>query len=152
MKYLLRLLILSLLVPAISSCTHNDGDIGPLFGYWRLDEVTVNDVPENLYDNTGVELYAFAFQSNVMYIQTVKAHLDYDRAFGIWSLDGDRMTWHFNWTDDGNYTNYTPPAALQLDPSGLTVMDVVKLTSSSLETVYTDQSGNSIRYYLSKTK
>ncbi len=152
MKHKLHLFLITLLLLPILSCTSNNGDIGPLFGFWRLDEVTVNDVPENLYNGTGVELYAFAFQSNVMYIQTVKPHLDYDRAFGTWTLEGDRMTWHFNWTDDGNFTNYIAPPALLLDPSGVTVMDVVRLTSSHLETVYTDQSGNSIRYYLSKTK
>ncbi len=143
--------MLLLIVVTMGACMHNNGDIGPLFGYWRLDEITVNDQPENLYDNTGVDLYAFAFQSNVMYIQTVYPHLDYDRAFGTWTLDGDVMTWHFRWTDDGNYSNYTEPEELMLDPTGLTTLHVIRLTSKHLDVEYTDTDGNLIRYYLTKT-
>ncbi len=152
MKYLIRFTLLLTLLLTTGACTHNDGDIGPLFGYWRLDKMTVNDTPHNLYDNTGVELYAFAFQSNVMYIQTMLPHLDYDRAFGTWSLDGDVMTWHFRWTDMNNYANYTDPEALMLDPSGLTTLHVLRLTSSHLDVEYTDTDGKVIRYYLTKTK
>lgn len=152
MKSVLRVFILLSLVIITGSCTHNDGDIGPLFGYWRLDSLSVDGESENLYENTGVELYVFAFQSNVMYIQTMLPHLDYERAFGTWTLDGDVMTWHFRWTDGNNYTNYTEPEVLKLDPSGVTTLHVLRLTTSHLEVEYTDNEGKLIRYYLTKTK
>lgn len=135
----------------LGSCTHNDGDIGPLFGFWRLDSMTENDREVTLY-NTSVLRYTFAFQSNVMYIQTLYPHNDSHRCYSSWVREGDTITFDFDNHDSANNDQYTPPAALGFDPSGVTVMNVSVLTSSSLVVGYTDDNGVKRVYYLSKTR
>lgn len=57
----LKIYLIVILASLLSACTRNDGDIGELFGMWRVVAIEVNDVELNDYSGT---LY-FEFQSGV---------------------------------------------------------------------------------------
>ena len=44
MKRALHILIIMLSMAALSSCTHNNGDIGPYFGTWKMLSIEVDGV------------------------------------------------------------------------------------------------------------
>ncbi len=42
-------LLLASVFILMTGCTHNDGDIGPWFGTWQLENVMIDDKPEEDY-------------------------------------------------------------------------------------------------------
>lgn len=147
----IRILQLIIIMLAAASCTHNDGDIGPLFGFWRLEALAVDGNDVKLYDDETL-LYTFAFQDEVVLINTTLPHSDYDRCFGSWRRDGSTLTLDFDHTDSDDVTKYNPPAALMFDPSGVTTFDIIRLDSSHMTLAYTDAEGRRLTYYLKKTR
>ena len=72
MKRISYILILFAVLLA-TGCTHNNGDIGHLFGTWKVTEATINDRP---YDFDGNTLF-FAFQNNVVGVHATRADHPY---------------------------------------------------------------------------
>ena len=72
MKRISHILILFAVLLA-TGCTHNNGDIGHLFGTWKVTEATINDRP---YDFDGNTLF-FAFQNNVVGVHATRADHPY---------------------------------------------------------------------------
>lgn len=150
-KTLTRLFLL-LTIFLLGSCTHNDGDIGELFGFWRLEEMQVNSTEVNLYADTDVQLYSFAFQSDIVLLQTVLPHNDYLRAFGSWKRDGSRLILNFDHSDNDDNTKYDVPEALGFNPSGVTDFEVLSLSGSAMTLRYTDSESTVRTYYFKKSR
>ncbi len=146
---LINSILLLVLLLATGGCTRNNGDIGPLFGNWRLDSMKADGEEVELYDDTTL-LYVWAFQSSLVKIQTVQPHNDYRWAMGTWTLEGNTLSLDFNHTDiDGDY-NYSPPAPLHLEGHGITPLHVTTLTGSCLKAEYTAPTGVKYEYTLHK--
>ena len=64
-KLIYTLFALVALLP-LAGCTHNNGDIGPWFGQWRVENITVNGEKDAEYKGN----LFFAFQSSVLRIST----------------------------------------------------------------------------------
>ncbi len=152
MKKNITRLFLLLTILLLGSCTHNDGDIGELFGFWRLEKMQVNTTDENLYSDTDVQLYTLAFQSDIVLLQTVLPHDDYRRAFGSWSCDASRLILNFDHSDNDDNTKYDVPEALGFNPSGVTDFEILTLSGSTLTLRYTDPDANVRTYYFKKTR
>ena len=96
MKTLRYTLITLVLLLGLSSCTHNEGDIGIWFGTWQIEDVDCAelDLADTYYDPASAAIY-FQFQGKmctVIYIDNKHNQLvDY----GTWSEDGDKMTISF---------------------------------------------------------
>ena len=78
---ILQTVLIAITAVLFSSCTRNNGDIGELFGQWKVVSITANG--ENIPDYDGV-MY-FAFQSSV-YCQKIvneEAHWD-DCVYAKW--------------------------------------------------------------------
>ncbi len=75
MKNIIVLFILwmTILLPA---CTHNDGDIGPLFGQWKLVSIEKSG-QKDTYDNLFL-----SFQSSVLEFKTVTYPHSYLCSYG----------------------------------------------------------------------
>lgn len=58
-------IVLAVVVATLTSCMHNGGDIGPLFGQWRLEQVEHNDVAQEC------DTVFFSFQSDVFQIRKI---------------------------------------------------------------------------------
>lgn len=65
MKNLAYIIILIVALTVATSCTQNNGYIGPLFGQWRLEKLTSDTIEEKC------DTVFFAFQSDVFQIRAV---------------------------------------------------------------------------------
>lgn len=143
MKQFVNRIILSLLLiasAAITSCTHNNGDIGHWFGTWRVNELLINDKPDPDY---APPYMIFKFQSSVVQIiWPDEFNHDAPGCIGTWHQDGDKVTLRFD------YEFYAPTTASHLDE--ITTLDILKLTRSAIELQYRNKDGNTYYYKLKK--
>lgn len=104
---ILQTVLIAITAVLFSSCTRNNGDIGELFGQWKVVSITVNG--ENTPDYNGV-MY-FAFQSSV-YCQKIvneEAHWD-DCVFAKWHYVESGIIIDFA---DTNYAPFPPSGMKQ---------------------------------------
>ena len=77
-KYsLLLILIIGLLQ---LGCTRNNGDIGDLFGTWRLDTLTEDGKELDLYGGM-TKVYTWAFQSHIIRVQDIRNNMDHSNCY-----------------------------------------------------------------------
>ena len=76
-----------------AACTHNNGDIGPWFGAWKVEAITVDGAPKADY---GGNLF-FEFQSTVVKMCLVGDHHSTTNVMGNWDEDGGVL--HLNFPD-----------------------------------------------------
>ena len=90
MKYFIS--ILTILVASImSSCTHNDGDIGYWFGTWHVETIEKDGTAIDGYHGT----HFFLFQSSVFQLRyTDELHAEMQTT-GRWEDNGDKITISF---------------------------------------------------------
>ncbi|MCM1355138.1 MAG: lipocalin-like domain-containing protein [Staphylococcus sp.] len=146
-------LLLGLIVP-LTGCTRHNGDIGDLFGEWRLERMTADGVDVDLYgqaDEDGVELYTWAFQSTLIRINSIYPHHHSMLSMGTWSEDGDILSLKFGYSDnvEGNESFYIPPAVLQLRPDGVTRLHFDSRSGKKMVLSQTADDGVTYTYYLS---
>ena len=145
----IKYLLLTVVLTALCGCTRNNGDIGDLFGTWRVEEITADGEPTELFTPEKLA-YTWAFQSHIIYIQTIKPHDSYDRARGTWVQDGDILALDFNHTDIDGDLNYTPPAEMHLVADGITRLEIKELTNKRIHLEYTAADGIRYAYFLKK--
>ncbi|MDO4319647.1 MAG: lipocalin-like domain-containing protein [Bacteroidales bacterium] len=106
LRYLLPLLILA----ALAGC-QNDGQIGFLFGTWRVDSYECDGRP--VVQPEGQSTF-FSFQGAVVCATVVSdSHGSHTREYGTWTDDGNRLTLNFTHSDDSTPqggAGYAPPA------------------------------------------
>lgn len=150
-KFILLALTLALAL-ALGSCNKNDGDIGPLFGIWRVEKVTRDGVDVDLHAD-GAEMITLTFQNAILEINTTDAHHYLTTCLANWSREGQDLNLEFDNSDaTGNTARYTPPAILGWKYGEVCQTQIVSLTSSRMELHYTDGQGADYRYWLKKTK
>lgn len=85
---LLTIIVLSLFT---SNCTTNDGDIGPLFGKWKLVEIIDNNKVVGQY--TG-NIY-WSFQNSTLGFTRVNNHNAYDESYCNWTTNDNTLIINF---------------------------------------------------------
>lgn len=140
--------ILCILAILISGCTHNDGDIGPLFGNWDLLTLTADGEEQQIVTDT-VLCTVWSFQQSVIFIRQTMPHNDYRRAKGMWSRTDDILTLDFDFHDIDGYTYYTPPADMHLTERGQTPLAIIELDNKNMHLRHTTDSAT-YDYYLRK--
>lgn len=146
------LLFAALLLAIATSCTHNDGDIGPLFGIWRLEKMTRDGQAVDLRAD-GLQLVTFAFQNQVVEINTTEDHNYLTTCLANWRRDGQTLTFDFDNTDaTGEDVRYTPPSILGWRHGETCPTEIVKLDGKNMELAYVSPTGGDYRYWLKKTK
>ncbi len=128
MKFRITSLIISLLF--LIGCTRNDGDIGDLFGRWRLESLTVDGIQEELYDEETL-LYSWSFQSSLLFIQVIQPYYSYYNVKGTWEREDNILRINFGYTGDDGEMYYAPPENLHLE-RGVNDMKILRLTSGEL--------------------
>lgn len=100
MKKIAILLYVSAILALLPSCTHNNGDIGPWFGQWQVERLTVDGVDDPQYAN---DTY-FCFQSSVFAVRKVNPdpllHSSVT-SFGVWKEENGYLHVEFNTRDSG---------------------------------------------------
>lgn len=149
------LLLAAAVLSLATGCTHNCGDIGDLFGYWRLNSMTADGTPVELYPETAedgqpVRLYTWAFQSQIVMIHTFYDHEDSSQATGTWQRTDRTLMLDFDHRDDGGTEYYTPPAALKLVEGGVTPLEIILMNPNEMKLSYTADDGVTYEYRLGK--
>ena len=81
---------------ALGSCTRNHGDIGPWFGTWHVESITVTgDIYQYIVPVEIEGDYFFQFQSKVFRVSQVTDHEQLVESFGTWDEDADKLTIDF---------------------------------------------------------
>lgn len=133
----------------LSGCTRNNGDIGDLFGTWRIENLTQNGDELDLYSGL-TRVYTWAFQSHIIRIQDIRDNMDHGNYYGTWVREDNTLMLDFTHKDDNGVDEYTPPSPLHLVAHGITRLTIEKLTSKNMIVSYRNDDGNLYVYTLRK--
>ena len=145
MKHLIYIAI-AVIAATLTSCMHNGGDIGYLFGQWRLEQVEYNDVAQEC------DTVFFSFQSNVFQIRKIIYNsYDYSVFMGLYEHQEDFIKFNiYNYnskeilTPEYEQATLVDLASLHID----TVVPVFKVIE--LDNKYMTLEHNDYYYYLKK--
>lgn len=140
------------IICGLAGCTRNNGDIGDYFGEWRFDKITADGIDMNIYDNpNGVELFTWAFQDNIIRINTIYPHHMTFSSFGTWLQRGDILELNFSYhDDDSENAMYAPPIEMHFDESGITRLHIVSMKNRKMILSRIDTDGTEYMYYLNR--
>ncbi len=122
----------------LTSCTHNNGDIGQLFGKWKLTSIVADGAPQPVYNGN----IFWSFQSSTINMQVVSEHHDVYNVFGNWRLEDEALTLDFS------DPQMPPPAELGLPASAH--LQVLHLSHNKAEFIYYSTDNTTITYTLKK--
>ena len=130
---------------ALSSCSHNNGDIGYWFGLWHLDAIEVDGVPDDGYDGN----YYFLFQGKVFCLRYVieSTHESLD-AYAQWQESDDKQYVTINFIDN----RFSPYFGDQIPLNYLSTVSTLKvdtLTSTTIVLTSTLDDATTVTYRLS---
>ncbi len=136
-----RIILAALLSPLLllASCTHNNGDIGPVFGLWQLTQVEGGDVE---YTPSVQYTIYWCFQSTTIQMFSVDDHHNNDQRFGNFSMTDDRL--NIDFPDTGGYG--APLLGLPRQCS----LDVLQLDGSRMTLRYAPADSGETIYYFRK--
>lgn len=127
-------------------CTHNNGDIGPLFGSWVLDEMTVDGVPEAF----GEEYTVMQFQGEIVMTKLIDdRHSLLGYSVGTWIRHDDVLD--LNYTHHDDESEYRTPEWLLLTHGVINTMVILSLDSRHMHLQHTTPDGRIVQYKFRKT-
>ncbi len=116
-----------------SSCTHNNGDIGDLFGSWKLNYILVDGNPSENYKGN----IFFAFQNDITSMKMVSPNHIRSDQFGTWKRTGDKLILTY---DDSAYTPF-PETYMKKGANDCTILHLssskMTLQMATQEAIYT---------------
>ena len=145
MKRLASYIILAIAATiSLSSCSHNDGDIGYWFGLWHLDSIEVNGTPVPDYEGNTY----FMFQGKVFCIRCVdEDNHDYNESFAKWQENDDHQSATITFADEHFLPIITPLIPLET----ITTFNVVTLNDKVMVLKHThSETGITRTYYLTR--
>lgn len=142
LKDIFLALTLTLMAVTLGACTHNNGDIGPWFGAWRVESITVDGEPATDY---APPYLIWKFQGNVTSIQMPDdvTH-ECPTMYGTWEQDGDRLSVNFDYNSLMFFESLTRFPAH-------TTFDILKLGGNGIVLSYVNaDTGKRLTYTLKK--
>lgn len=149
LRHWIVMALVAVVMSGICGCTHNNGDIGPWFGTWKLDGITINGAPDTEY----AENVLWKFQSNLMaMIRLLGNHEQYEM-YGTWSEPQPgvlRIIYIYSDIDapEGSM-KYSPLPETHLPP-GVSDLTVLEMKGSTLRLEYRADDGTVYTYRLTK--
>lgn len=149
MKNLISILLFLTVILSTPGCTQNDGDIGPWFGTWRLEQILVNGTPDSGYNRDIL----WKFQADVISMVAVNdvTHTVIS-SWGTWTHTDNTLTLNFTYSDTDNPAGsykYTPPTATHL-PAAISRLQVVSLSKGEIVLEYVSEQNINYTYKLAK--
>ena len=144
---ILPVLFLCLLATLLGGCTQNNGRIGPNFGLWKLEELTIDGAPDPAYADNVV----WKFHSSILAMTRVMDHHERFECYGTWSEsdDGRWLLLDFSYHDDGGTNRYVPLGETHL-PAGGSVLEILSRSRGEMRLRYTSPDGTVYEYRLEK--
>lgn len=135
-----KMILMAVVVMVMTACTRNNGDIGELFGTWRV--VSIEKGGQELTSDAG-SLY-FSFQSSIycqryIYDDTYGA----ESRFASWKYEGDGIVVDFS---DERYA----PIAITGMQQGQNYVEIERSDGSDMVMSYTTPDGDKYVYTLKK--
>lgn len=121
-----------------AACTHNNGDIGPLFGLWHLESVARPDGTQVPHEANEF----WAFQNTTIRVSIIEDHQTKHDAYGNWRLDDNTL--FIDFPDD----RYQPDPSTGM-PSSCS-FQVMKMKKNELVLRSDADGGTSLIYTLKK--
>lgn len=135
------LFLASIFMLAITSCTHNNGDIGDWFGTWRLESITIDGEADQAY---APPYMIWKFQNSIIQfiLPDDKAH-DYPTTTGSWHEEANCLYLDFSWNLGGPLTDtsHLPETC---------TLKILHLSGRSIELQYDSPDGQVYIYRLKK--
>lgn len=137
----------------LSSCTHNDGDIGPLFGAWRLESATRDNaeliLPAGKYTT-------WSFQNSLVMVQLIDASHYAETRMGSFSRpDENKLRLDFDNSADGVESgtgSYAAPTWMGFPAKGVFDLDIAELDGKKMVLIWhAPDDGGIYEYKFSKT-
>lgn len=152
LRHIIALIIAAAVIITIS-CTRNDGNIGSLFGAWRLESVTIDGVSTNI-----PAPQTWAFQNDIICISVADDMHTATPHYGTWQHDpGKTLTLRFDHSDatsDASATGrYDFPSGIGIPPHGIFTMLILSEKPRRLELQYlnpADPASGTVTLALSK--
>lgn len=146
-RFATHIILAFLAMIAMSSCTHNNGDIGYLFGLWHLDTIEIDGEPDAAYDGC----YYFMFQSHVFCVRHVydDSHSSVE-SFAEWqeSDDGSQLIINFK---DSRFSPMVDDDQCHL--MTVTTFRIITINATNMVLSYTNPiTGKTYTYYLTQWK
>ncbi len=129
---LTALLLMAAMALALAGCTHNNGDIGPIFGQWQLRSITPDTdgaQPPALPEDA--EMY-WAFQSSTVRVDLCLPRHEVRSSYGNYRLTDETLFLDF---PDESYPQLIPGAGRQSQ------WQLLRLSGSELTLRLTDADG-----------
>lgn len=105
------IIILSVIVATtLCGCTHNNGNIGSLFGKWKLTSIEVENMQTPEIDGT----IFWSFQNSTIEMQLLGDHQEETRAYGNWRSSGQTLFLDFSDSDMPPLPSLGLPAQCEL--------------------------------------
>lgn len=154
MRFSLRLFFCMILPAALCGCTHNGGDIGPLFGDWVLTSMTVDG---DTCDADGPDVDTFMqFQGSIVMTKLIDdRHSTLVYSVGTWERASDDvllLDYTHSDNDHAPGTNiYRAPEWLLLESNAINTMQIISLDRSHMRLRHTTADGAMAEYTFRKT-
>ena len=89
-----------LAIAAMCSCTHNNGDIGPLFGQWKITDIATTDAATGTVTHNATSGAFLSFQNDVVTLtQVYDGQHQLALSYGKWEINGNSLTLYFDISD-----------------------------------------------------
>lgn len=130
-----------------TACTHTDGDIGPWFGSWYLEEILVNGEKESSYQKDIM----ISFQGDMFKF----GYIDRAEIYGLWDYAGEILTLDASYNAgngaDVDYLFNPFPVAMHFPADVDQVqITVTRIENSVMQWQYIDQNGRLLTYNFKK--
>jgi len=126
------------------ACTHNNGDIGPWFGQWKLESLEADGTPDPAYKGNQF----WSFQNDILQIDELIDDMLYVRHIATWRREGGLLLIDFTHSDANSPStdgNYAPPSNIGLEPDAVNALAIDRLSGSRI--VLTHDAGDRVITY-----
>lgn len=144
-----KILFLVCIATLFGGCTRNNGDIGDLFGIWRLESITA-DGEEIEFLEGETRALTWSFQSHIILIRTIYDYNESGGFFGTWTKENSVLILNFTHEIESGAGGFRPPTVLHLNPDGITTLSIHTLTSRHLDVSHVNTDGKEYRYKFKK--
>ena len=150
-----RIIALIIIALSLNACTHNNGDIGDLFGTWKLESITINGEMDASYAKSSNVIWKF--QASVMsMIRTNDTTHDRSESWGTWSYANNetQLVLNFTHTDNNNTqpgsAKYSPLIETHLPKATISTLDIKELNGKKMILIYHSSDGVEYTYHFKR--
>lgn len=151
MKHISSYIIICIVALLLGACTHNNGDIGPLFGTWVIDDMTVDGTSADLGDDDTF----MQFQGHIVLTKLIDPRHSLLRyCAGTWTREGDVLALDYTNGDDNNHAGtgtYAAPEWLLLETNAINRLNILSLDNAHMSLRYVADDGRTVVYNFRKT-